>query len=1074
MSDGPVRHGNASAAVPLGAGVEDEIEVRRRLPMKRLTLVVFLVILLVILAILWIRRTDLAGDYIARELERRGVQGSYRVTRIGFRTQRLENLVIGDPRRPDLTARWVEVDLGWGLPRPRIAMVRARGVRLFGRVAGGKLSLGQVDKLLPPPSGLPFRLPDLNVEVADSSLRLDTPAGRIGLALAGRGNLAGGFRGRISAMSLGLAVAGCRLDAPIARGAVAVDDLRPRFTGPVSLSSISCGDDFSVSQPRLALDARLAPGLDSWNGNTGIEAKSLGFGDTAMAGLSGTLGFAGNAADTRGRAAIAAASARVESFAAGRTGFEGAYAMSAKTGRFTLVADARAAGVHGGQSLLGPVRSALASTSGSPLGPIGASLSAAIGRMQSGFDVDGAIRVVNDGPEGAVRFEHMAATARSGAHFILSGGKGLTYNWSAGRVGVDGNVALSGGGFPSARFTLSQPRPGGPIRGVGRVDPMMAGWARLALGEIRFTGAPGGSTSIDTVATLDGPFSGGRVSGLTMPIHGNFGPGGFAFGSGCTTATFRTLQAGSLRLGPTLLPLCATGRAMVWKSGGGAVQGGASIRPLRLNGRLGGSALALTASAFRFGLALRDFTASSVALRLGEGTSVNRLDLATLSGRLNARGASGGFGGLSGKLASVALRVEEGRGDWRLVGDRLAMGGHLRVVDTTVPARILPLVSDNFRLTLADNRIEATAGLNDPETGTHVVDTRISHSLASGQGRALFDMPGLTFTENFQPEAITPLTTGVVALVRGALRGNGEIAWGPNGTTSSGTFATDDMDFAASFGPVEGLATTIHFDDLLGLTTAPNQLATTRLIRTGIDVLDGQLRYQLLPGLRVKVESGRWPFCGGWLILEETILDFSKPSAKMLTFRVEGLDAARFVQQMEFSNISATGTFDGTIPMIFDERGGRVVGGKLVARPEGGTLSYIGELTDKELGVYGKLAFDALKSMRYDRLIIDLNGSLEGEFIAGIKLDGVARDPSLVAGPAGGGIQGILARRAISQVARIPFKFNITVKGPFRTLIATTRSLEDPTNLIQSVLPDLLRNQPTTSTVQPQESENKP
>jgi hypothetical protein len=401
------------------------------------------------------------------------------------------------------------------------------------------------------------------------------------------------------------------------------------------------------------------------------------------------------------------------------------------------------------------------------------------------------------------------------------------------------------------------------------------------------------------------------------------------------------------------------------------------------------------------------------------------------------------------------------------------MGGRLAVIDTTVPARILPLVTDDFRLTLVDNLIEASGGLNDPETGTHIVDTRITHSLVSGRGRARFDLPGLAFTEGFQPEAITPLTTGVVALVRGTLRGVGEIAWDSSGTTSSGTFTTEGMDLAASFGPIEGLATTIHFNDLLGLTTSPNQLATTRLVRTGIDVLDGQIRYQLLPGLRVKVESGRWPFCGGLLILEETILDFSKPSAKMLTFRVEGLDAARFVQQMEFSNISATGTFDGTIPMIFDERGGRVVGGRLVARPEGGTLSYIGELTDKELGVYGKLAFDALKSLRYNRLIIDLNGSLEGEFVAGIKLDGVARDPSLVAGPAGGGISGIVARRALSQIARIPFKFNITVKGPFRTLIATTRSLEDPTNLIQSVLPELLRNQPTTTAVQPQESETK-
>ena len=96
---------------------------------------------------------------------------------------------------------------------------------------------------------------------------------------------------------------------------------------------------------------------------------------------------------------------------------------------------------------------------------------------------------------------------------------------------------------------------------------------------------------------------------------------------------------------------------------------------------------------------------------------------------------------------------------------------------------------------------------------------------------------------------------------------------------------------------------------------------------------------------------------------------------------------------MEFANITATGTFDGVIPMIFDERGGRIVGGRLVARPEGGTLSYIGELTDKELGVYGKLAFDALKSLRYSKLTIDLNGSLEGEFVAGIELDGIARDP---------------------------------------------------------------------------------
>jgi hypothetical protein len=143
-------------------------------------------------------------------------------------------------------------------------------------------------------------------------------------------------------------------------------------------------------------------------------------------------------------------------------------------------------------------------------------------------------------------------------------------------------------------------------------------------------------------------------------------------------------------------------------------------------------------------------------------------------------------------------------------------------------------------------------------------------------------------------------------------------------------------------------------------------------------------------------------------------------------------------------------------------------------------LSYIGELTDKQLGVYGKLAFDALKSMRYSKLTIGLDGALEGEFVAAIELDGIARNTALTTAPSGG-VSGLVANRALTQLAKIPFEFNINVRGPFRSLLATMRSLEDPTNLIQSILPEKLRPrdplavpetpQPPNETVQPQESE---
>ena len=89
----------------------------------------------------------------------------------------------------------------------------------------------------------------------------------------------------------------------------------------------------------------------------------------------------------------------------------------------------------------------------------------------------------------------------------------------------------------------------------------------------------------------------------------------------------------------------------------------------------------------------------------------------------------------------------------------------------------------------------------------------------------------------------------------------------------------------------------------------------------------------------------------------------------------------------------------------------------------------------------------------------------------------MARDPAGTVVRTGGGIRGMIAGRALGELRKIPFEFNIKVKGPFRTLIATMRSFEDPTNLIQSVLPEKLRPpeppgvQPQNKTVQPQESE---
>ena len=115
----------------------------------------------------------------------------------------------------------------------------ARGVRLKGRVEQGKVVWGEVSKLLPPPSDKPFALPNMVLDVADSSIGLETPFGKLGFALAGTGNLTGGFKGHVAAVSPRLDMGRCSLDGMRAYTAIRVTARRPRSRRPASSRTAS-------------------------------------------------------------------------------------------------------------------------------------------------------------------------------------------------------------------------------------------------------------------------------------------------------------------------------------------------------------------------------------------------------------------------------------------------------------------------------------------------------------------------------------------------------------------------------------------------------------------------------------------------------------------------------------------------------------------------------------------------------------------------------------------------------------------------------------------------------------------
>ena len=117
-----------------------EVIVVRRHRARRIAAIALLSLLLLIVALVaavWVARRPIASGLLEREFERRGVEAQYKLDRVGLRTQQVSNLVIGDPERPDLTARFAQIQMRikWN-GSVEVYRIVARGVRLRGRVVG--------------------------------------------------------------------------------------------------------------------------------------------------------------------------------------------------------------------------------------------------------------------------------------------------------------------------------------------------------------------------------------------------------------------------------------------------------------------------------------------------------------------------------------------------------------------------------------------------------------------------------------------------------------------------------------------------------------------------------------------------------------------------------------------------------------------------------------------------------------------------------------------------------------------------------------------------------------------------
>ena len=1010
----------------------------------------------------WIERKPIASHLVDRTLAKAGVPASYRIDDLGLGRQRLTGVVIGDPAHPDLVADWVEVRTTLGLHGAHVTGLSAGHVRLRGRLVDGHLSLGAIDRLLPAPSGKPFTLPHLDLAIQDGRMRLETPAGVVGLKLSGSGGLDDGFAGQLAAVSERLAIGPCVATRAAATVAIGIADARPHLAGPVRAAAVDCGEA-SVRRARVDLDAVLDERLDRWEGSAKLALGAVDAAAGRLRDLGGTVSFDGSAQRTGGSLDLKAGGFKAAGLAGGALHLAGAYRVEPPFIGFQGRASA-------GHAALEPAAIARIAASGkagegTPLGPLVAKLASAGAAAARSMSLDADVIALQSKRGGRLGVSRLRLDTASGAHASLSGGDGIIYDWPHSGVRVDGLLALTGGGLPEAAIRLTQPRAGAPVTGSAIVRPYEAAGARLALTPVSFTASPSGATRFATTLTLSGPIGGdGRLEGGRLAIDGRWdGHARVAIDPGCAELSFDRLTVSGLALERTATRLCPNGGALL-AIDGSRVTGGARLAKTHLVGRLGSSPLTLDFDGGALALADRRFALEKVAARLGPADHQTRLDVAALDGTIGGGGVAGTFSGGGGQIANVPLVMSAADGDWRFVDGVLDVTGGLTVADAAEKPRFNPLVSHDVALKLAGNAITATGTLANPQAGVKVTDVTLAHDLGSGIGHADLAVPGIAFGKDFQPDALTPLTFGVIADVKGSVSGEGHIAWSPEGVTSTGTFSTRDTDLAAAFGPVTGLSTTIRFTDLLNMVSAPDQVATVDQINPGVAVENGEVHYQILSSTEVKVDGARWPFSGGELTLDPTLLDFAEGKARRLTFRVNGMDAGQFIQKFDFKNIDATGTFDGVLPMVFDADGGRIEDGHLTVRHGGGTIAYVGEVSQKDLGTWGNMAFQALKSLRYDSLDITLDGPLAGEMVTQVRFAGVHQG------------KGTRTNFLVRRLMKLPFVFNVTIRAPFRQLIGSAQSFYDPSKLPTDKLQTLIEEEkrqatPAKPTIQPPESE---
>lgn len=937
-----------------------------------------------------------------------------------------EDVRLGPATAPEFKAHRITVDLGWSRLSPAIRAVRLDGVRLRVLADASGVSFGSLDKLIPP--GRSTRFPAIRLEAPEAIVRVATSGGPLTWRVDGRGRLDRDFRATGTLVPAVLQSAGCSASLPAAafvattvatnfavsasgtarnilcRALVGRLAWALRLSAPLSMKTLTARVDVAVSPIRLGM-------LRSRASN--VSATITG----SPTSVSGRWRVVGSDVGTdRNRAAGVDADGRLEWRRGGTVNLEG-------TGEVQSISSVTVAAVWprtGGWPTLA-ARLVERARAASHLLSARARFSAAIGD-----------RV-------AVRIVSLEAASATGARLHFAGG---TLGWTPAGFAVDGVFDGGGGGLPTMRVIVVPT--GSGISGSLELGPWRDGFSSLAVTGGRFASI-GARVSMSALVNLSSDFAGVRVDGLRFPLVLAFDrtSGAIAIGNACTPFAVQRIVFGASTLGASSLTLCPVLPGPLLLLNRDRLAADVDIAASDFRGVTSGRGFVLAARPVR--MQLRGPTASPTlstpaavltsAIDKWRGTAAIAGHLTSTAAGWNGRGRISAAG-----LTGPAIVIRTGAADWALAEAALTVtNAAATLIDPSAASRFAPL-----RLTGGDFKLDADHATGRGKIGLAggppLATVAGMFDLTKATGTALVDS-ALTFSPSLQPAQISELARGAAANVAGVVTTHADLQYGPVGIGGSAQIRIANLALAtAALGPVSGINGTITFDDLPRLHTPPKQILHIASLDPGVRVDDAIVEFQVLDAASVRAERIAWPFTGGSMTVRPITVRAGS-AHRSFNVVVDGLDAAQFLQRFEIKNLGATGRFDGVLPLVFDGATGRIEGGVLTARSDGGLIQYVGNVGQESMGAAGRLAFDALRRLRYRTLSLRLDGDLDGELVTGIDFTGTNEVPVRP-----GGALPIHA-------SRLPFKFGVTVRAPFRALLGTAASFSDARTVIRTAKP---------------------